>query len=348
MIEVRQHTERYQDFLQRLSPSIRERVRLNEPMQRHTSFRIGGPADCLIEPQSPEELMQLIQAAKVDDIPVTIMGNGSNLLVADQGIRGLVLTISKSYSGMERLSEEQTQELFLAHPDLESACESCPNTPVYTDFGSPPCLVRVQAGTGVTALASWAREQGLAGMEFACGIPGSIGGGVFMNAGAYGNSMQDVVVLTRSMSWEGELQWSCGAEHDFSYRRSYFSRAGQIILESYFCLRPGNAEEVSALQEEYRCRRRTTQPLDLPSAGSMFKRPQGYFAGKLISDAGLKGYRIGDAAVSEKHAGFVVNLGAARAEDVRALVRFIQNRIFACFGVELEMEVRMIGDWDEV
>lgn len=335
-----------QAFLKALPESLRGRIRTEEPMAPHTSFRIGGPADYYFEPTHTPEMLEVIRIARQAQLPVTVIGNGSNLLVSDLGIRGLVIALGRAYAGIEPLVQTDEAILDTYAPEWRSVCETYPHTPLYAEFGAPPQLFRVRSGTSLISLAAYARSRALAGLAFACGIPGSVGGAVYMNAGAYGNSIQDVVVVTQSMSWDGKLFWVCGPAHDFDYRSSYFSKAGQIILESYFCLRPGREAEVKAQYEDYKARRLSTQPLEWPSAGSMFKRPRGYFAGKLISDAGLKGFRVGDAAVSEKHAGFVVNLGHARAEEVRTLVETIQRRVFEMFAVELEPEVRFIGDWD--
>lgn len=337
-----------QESLSRLPEILRSRVRLQERLAPYTSFKIGGPADLFFEPLFLEEVSQIAAWAQAEGIPVTWLGNGSNLVVSDRGIRGLVVVMAGRFSQLEALGREEAELLYKEVPELETLCESYPQAPVYCDFGQPPVLLRVRAGTALADASAWAKEHGLAGLEFACGIPGTAGGAVFMNAGAYGNSIQDVTVLTRAMTRDGRCHWVTGPEHRFGYRSSLFSESGRIVLETYFCLRPGRFEEIENLVTDYTNRRTTSQPLELPSAGSMFKRPHGYFAGKLISEAGLKGLRVGDAAVSEKHAGFVVNLGEARAEDVRALVKQIQSRVWEASGVRLETEVRFIGDWDSM
>lgn len=333
-----------------LSPALASRIRTHEPMAEHTSFQVGGPADYFFSPSSVEEVKEILRWAREQQLPLTFVGNGSNLVVADQGIRGLVICLEEAFSEMTFVEAGQVDACLepADHSLWRRFCEGLPHSPNYTDFGVPPVLLRAQAGALIKAVSATARLAGMTGLEFACGIPGSVGGVVNMNAGAYGNSIEDSVFLTRSLSLDGLEHWTLGEGHQFDYRSSYFSRAGHVVLESYFCLRPGDAREVENLCADYSQRRQTTQPLDLPSAGSMFKRPRGYFAGKLISDAGLKGFQVGGAAVSEKHAGFIVNLGGAKAEDIRNLVRQIQQRVFDMEGVRLETEVKFIGDWDEV
>lgn len=288
-----------------------ERLRFDEPMSRHTSFRIGGSADAFFEPAESGEIEQAIFFCRVHELPCTIIGNGSNLLVADQGIRGLVLVIGDHFSGIE---------------------------PADGSFD-------VKAGTRLSALAARAAQLHYTGLEFASGIPGTLGGAVQMNAGAYDACMSDVVVQTDYIDEQLEHRTVTGADHRFDYRRSVFSDRPVIILRSRLKLKQGDYAGIVARMADLSDRRRRSQPLDLPSAGSIFKRPPGFFAGKLISDCGLKGFRIGDAQVSEKHAGFIVNLGQATAGDVRNLMEHIQETVLHKTGVRLEPEIKFIGDW---
>ncbi len=281
-------------------------IRQEEPMKNHTTFRIGGPAEYYICPKKDETAV-ILSAAGECNIPVTIIGNGSNLLVADGGIRGLVLEIG---SGM---------------------CE------VFAEGNT----IRAQAGALLSKVAQAAANAGLSGLEFASGIPGSVGGAVTMNAGAYDGEMKHVVSLVTVLTPEGKELVLSPEELEFSYRHSCIPRNGYLVLEAQFLLTPGDKEEISEKMAGFR----EKQPLEYPSAGSTFKRPQGYFAGKLIMDAGLRGYMVGGAQVSEKHCGFVINKNNATAADVRQLMTDVQNKIREQFGVSLEPEVKMIGDF---
>ncbi len=285
-------------------------IRQEEPMKNHTTFRIGGPAEYYICPKKDETAV-ILSAAGECNIPVTIIGNGSNLLVADGGIRGLVLEIG---SGM---------------------CE------VFAEGNT----IRAQAGALLSKVAQAAANAGLSGLEFASGIPGSVGGAVTMNAGAYDGEMKHVVSLVTVLTPEGKELVLSPEELEFSYRHSCIPRNGYLVLEAQFLLTPGDKEEISEKMAGFRDRRIEKQPLEYPSAGSTFKRPQGYFAGKLIMDAGLRGYMVGGAQVSEKHCGFVINKNNATAADVRQLMTDVQNKIREQFGVSLEPEVKMIGDF---
>lgn len=334
-------------FITQLPQELRERLKIDIPLAELTTFKVGGPADFYFEPESVDEIAMLYRFAYENSIDVTVLGNGSNVVVADAGIRGLVIGLRHNFSELEFLG---LKELPINHAQCRSLkrfAENFPNTPLYCDFGADPVFLRAQAGAKLADTSRAACASGLTGLEFACGIPGSVGGAVYMNAGAYGNSIEDVVVLTKSMDIAGNIYWKIGSEHDFAYRHSCFSAAGQIVLETFFALRSGIPGDIDERCADYTSRRQSSQPLELPSAGSMFKRPRGYFAGKLISDAGLKGHQVGGAAVSEKHAGFVVNLGMAKATDIKILVKEIQMTVFRQFGVQLEPEVRFIGDWDK-
>lgn len=281
----------------------------NEPMARHTTFRIGGPVPLMARPTTEEQVLASVKLAREGEVPLVVLGNGSNLLVADKGAEVFVLDMT----GLNRLERTGERE--------------------------------VTAGAGVTLarLATFAAGEGLTGLEFASGIPGTLGGGVLMNAGAYGGEMVQVVRRTRCLTPEGTVKEIVGEEHDFSYRHSVFSQGEDVILSSVLELEPDNAEAIRARIAELAQKRKTKQPLEYPSAGSMFKRPQGYFAAALIEQCGLKGFTVGGAQVSEKHAGFVINRGGATCADVLALVKEVQRRVKEQTGVELEMEVRRLG-----
>ena len=283
---------------------------LAEPMAKHTSFRIGGPADALAQPADEAELAALLQRAAEYAVPVTLVGNGSNLLVRDKGIRGLVIKLSNAFADI--------------------AVEG--NT---ITFGS---------GVSLAMASKKAASLSLSGMEFAVGIPGTIGGAVYMNAGAYDGEMAKVVSSVRVMDGQGKVKELAASQLDFAYRHTALQNSGLIVTGVTVCLKPGEAEDIAAKMADFSQRRISKQPLELPSAGSMFKRPPGYFAGTLIEQTGLKGYTVGGAQVSKKHAGFVVNIGGATASDVLQLISDVQNKVFAAHGVHLEPEVLVLGE----
>ncbi len=286
------------------------RILEEEPMSLHTSFKIGGPAEVLAAPYSAEEVSKLCACARRFSAPVLVMGNGTNLLVSDSGVRGLVIKLSGGLSGIELRGNE----------------------------------LEAKAGTLLSKAAVFARDAHLSGLEFAHGIPGSVGGGVCMNAGAYGGEMKDIVVRSVCLGEEGGIFELHGKDHRFGYRRSYFTEnPGSFILSTVFRLEGGDREEIQARMDDFRLRRSSTQPLEFPSAGSVFKRPEGYYAGKLITDSGLRGFQIGGARVSDIHAGFIINVGGATCDDVLRLISHIQETVYARFGVRLEREVRVIG-----
>lgn len=287
---------------------ITDNVLFDEEMKAHTSFRIGGAAEAFVTAASSEEAARVIRFCRDNDVKLTIMGNGSNMLVSDEGIKGVVLRIAAPM----------------------------------TDVKIEGTTVTAKCGVLLSALASKALEAELSGLEFASGIPGTLGGGVFMNAGAYGGEMKDVIVSVNYLDENGNLCTAYQDELDLSYRHSMFSKRKCVILSCVMELEKGNYETIKEKMADYSQRRRDKQPLNMPSAGSTFKRPEGYFAGKLIQDAGLSGYSVGGAQVSEKHAGFVVNTGDATAKDVCDLIAHIQKTVMEKFGVMLEPEVRVI------
>lgn len=281
----------------------------NEPMSRHTTFRIGGPARYFAELTPDAPVGKILTALREAEIPVTVIGRGSNLLVSDGGIPGVVLCTL----GYNRITVEG------AH-------------------------IRAQAGAALAQIAAAALARGLTGFEFAAGIPGSLGGAVFMNAGAYNGAMEDVVTRSDYAQPDGTERTVSGTAHEFGYRESVYKRHPErLILSADLTLRPGDPEAIRARMDDLAARRRDKQPLEFASAGSTFKRPAGYFAGRLIEDCGLKGFRVGDAQVSEKHAGFLINRGNATADDMRRLIETVQTRVLASFGVELQCEVRLLG-----
>ena len=285
-------------------------IRTEEPMSKHTTFRIGGAAEVFAAPDA-RELPQLLAMAKGADVPVTVIGNGSNLLVGDRGIAGLVIEIG------ERMSEVRIEGTILV----------------------------AGAGALLSKAAQTAAAAGLGGLEFAAGIPGSVGGAVVMNAGAYGGEMKDVLQSVKVLTEEGELLSLAAAELELGYRHSCVPERKYIVVEATMELSAKPEEEIRAYMAELRAKRVEKQPLEYPSAGSTFKRPEGYFAGKLIMDAGLRGYTVGGAQVSEKHCGFVINKGGATAADVRQLMQDVHDRVKEQFDVELEPEVKMIGSF---
>lgn len=289
----------------------KERVLLSEPMKKHTTFRIGGPADYFVMPQSEEEAAAAVAVCREEQVPYSIVGNGSNLLVSDAGYRGVVIQIFKEMSGVEA---EGTR-------------------------------IRAQAGASLARIAGAALEAGLAGFEFAAGIPGTLGGACVMNAGAYGGEMKDVLVNVTVLDESGRIRKLENAELELGYRTSIIAKKGYIVLGAEIELKSGSQDEIRERMNELREKRVSKQPLEYPSAGSTFKRPEGYFAGKLIQDAGLRGFRVGDAMVSEKHCGFVINAGEASAAEVDSLMRQVSERIQAQYGVALEPEVKRLGEF---
>ena len=283
---------------------------VNEPMSRHTSFKIGGPADLMALPATEEELQSLLERAHPMQIPVTLIGNGSNLLVRDKGIRGLVIKLGNMLCNIK------------ADGELLS-------------FGS---------GVSLAMASRKAADLGLKGMEFAVGIPGSIGGAVYMNAGAYDGEMSNVVESVRVIEPNGEAHLIKAEELGFAYRKTKLQNSGRIVTEVNLKLSAGQKDEINAKMADFSQRRISKQPLELPSAGSMFKRPVGYYAGTLIEQTGLKGYTVGGAQVSQKHAGFVVNVGKATAADVLQLIKDVQEKVLDAHGVQLEPEVLVLGE----
>ena len=288
-----------------------DRVFTEEAMSQHTTFKIGGPADYFLMPDKGEDVGRVIKICKEKEIPYFILGNGSNLLVGDGGYRGAVIQI---YRNMSSVTVEGNE-------------------------------ITAQAGALLSAVAAAAKNASLTGFEFAGGIPGTIGGAVVMNAGAYGGEMKDVITEVTVMNAEGDIFTLPTEELELGYRTSIIKTAGYIVLEAKIRLKEGNPEVIRETMKNLTIRRTTKQPLEYPSAGSTFKRPEGYFAGKLIMDSGLAGYQVGGAQVSEKHCGFVINAGDATARDVRTLMDNVRDIVYKKYGVTLEPEVKFLGEF---
>ncbi len=288
-----------------------DRVFTEEAMSQHTTFKIGGPADYFLMPDKGEDVGRVIKICKEKEIPYFILGNGSNLLVGDGGYRGAVIQI---YRNMSSVTVEENE-------------------------------ITAQAGALLSAVAAAAKNASLTGFEFAGGIPGTIGGAVVMNAGAYGGEMKDVLTEVTVMNAEGDIFTLPTEELELGYRTSIIKTAGYIVLEAKIRLKEGDPEVIRETMKDLTIRRTTKQPLEYPSAGSTFKRPEGYFAGKLIMDSGLAGYQVGGAQVSEKHCGFVINAGDATARDVRTLMDNVRDIVYKKYGVTLEPEVKFLGEF---
>ena len=296
----------FQKKITALLPNLE--LRLNEPMAKHTSFRIGGGVEVMAFPKQPEELAELLKISALLDCKCAILGAGTNVLAPDEGLSGLVICLKDCLDGMEKLSDTR---------------------------------IRVMAGVTMSRAAVFAANLGMSGLEFAHGIPGSIGGGVYMNAGAYGGEICQVCHRVQVMDRQGNTRWLSREEMAFSYRHSVLEETGDIVICAEFTLTPAEPEAIKARMKELIGKRSASQPLDLPSAGSAFKRPVGGYAAALIDAAGLKGFRVGNAAISEKHAGFAVNLGGATADDVKALLKTVSDRVFEQSGIRLEPEIRI-------
>ena len=286
-----------------------ENVREAEPLSAHTTFEIGGPAELYAMPRDPDQIRDCMTFCSSTGTPFFVLGAGSNLLVSDDGFDGVIISLTEGLTGIS----------------------------------VDGCELTCQAGVLLKDASETACAHGLSGLEFACGIPGTVGGACFMNAGAYGGCIADVLKEVTVLTGDGRFETLPVGELDLGYRHSRIADDDMIVVSATFALTPGDPAEIRATMDDLTEQRTSKQPLELPSAGSTFKRPEGYFAGKLISDAGLKGFQLGGAAVSSKHAGFVVNVGGATAADVCALIEHVQDEVERQFGVCLEPEVRMLG-----
>ncbi|RPK30894.1 UDP-N-acetylmuramate dehydrogenase [Paenibacillus xylanexedens] len=286
-----------------------EKVKFNEPLKNHTFIKIGGNADILIHPTTIDEITKIVEIANIHQLPLTVIGKGSNVIIKDGGIRGV--TISLSHFDQIKVSEDS---------------------------------MIAQSGVDIIDVSRLALEHSLTGLEFACGIPGSTGGALYMNAGAYGGQIADVVERATVITKDGAVLEIPREEMKFGYRNSLFKMDHYIILEAEFGLKKGNKEDIASKMKELTFLRESKQPLEFPSCGSVFKRPEGHFAGKLIQDCNLQGTRIGGAEISMKHAGFIVNVDHATAQDYMDLIQFIQKKVYDTFQVELETEVIFLGE----
>lgn len=284
-------------------------IELNADMRKNTSFRIGGPADIIVKPQNLEQLQEVVKLINSEKVPFLVIGNGSNLLVSDSGIKGVVIKLSSNFNNIVVSGE----------------------------------VITAQSGALLPLISSSAIKNNLTGFEFAAGIPGTLGGAITMNAGAHGGEMKDIVTSVTVMDYEGNIQTLSNQEMEFEYRNSILSRKQFIVVSVDLKLEYGDSEEIKSKINELKQKRILSQPLDKPNAGSTFKRPLNAFAGKLIEDAGLKGFSVGDAEVSTKHAGFVINKGNASARDVLEVIDHVKKVVFEKYNIELEEEVRLIG-----
>ena len=288
----------------------KDSIKYNEPMKKHTTMKVGGPCDCMVEPSSIEEIQKVLEYVKENNIKYYIIGNGSNLLVKDEGVHALVIKIASKFSSVEVNGEH----------------------------------IKAYSGCSVPKLAQIAKENSLSGLEFACGIPGSVGGGIRMNAGAYGSEMVNVVEKVGFLDENGNLKEIDGKDAHFTYRHSMFVDNPQyVVVYAIYKLQKGNKDEISKIMEENMNSRKQKQPIEYPNFGSVFKRPEGYFVGKLVDDCGLKGYKIGEAQVSTKHSGFMINAGDATCKDVLDLIEYVKEKVYEKFNVKLQEEVVILG-----
>lgn len=299
----------HQTYKQLVDIVSEENVMVDEPLKKHTYTKLGGNADFFITPETYEHVQQIIKFANKEDIPFTLLANGSNLIVKDGGIRGIVMNLHN-----------------------------------LNDIKIDKTVVVAQSGARIIDVSREALKEDLSGLEFACGIPGSVGGALYMNAGAYGGEIKDVLISTIVVSRSGELMNLKAEELDLEYRTSNIPNNGYIVLEATFGLKHGSHTDIKAVMDDLTFKRESKQPLEYPSCGSVFKRPPGYFAGKLIQDSGLQGKQIGGAQVSLKHAGFIVNKNNATASEYMELIKFVQSTVKEKYGVTLEREVRIIGE----
>lgn len=288
----------------------KEDIKIDEPMKKHISFRVGGPADILVKPRTEDQIKDVITLLKKEEVPYLVIGNGSNLLIKDGGIRGVVVEISDNFNKFEIDGN----------------------------------IVNAQSGVLLAVLGKAILGAELKGFEFAAGIPGTLGGALTMNAGAYGGEMKDIVKSVKVMDEEGNIKELTNEQMEFGYRKSTVIKNNYIVLSAEIQLEDGNYDEIKELMADLAQRRVKNQPLNLPSAGSTFKRPEGHFAGKLIDDAGLRGLTLRGAQVSEKHCGFVVNMGEAKAKDLLDLMYIVKSTVYNKFGINLEEEVKILGE----
>lgn len=305
------------DFEKKLEYILKkDQIKTAESLSGHATFKMGGKADYFVMPQSPEEIVELIKLSKQEKVPFYVLGNGSNMLVGDKGYRGVIIQIGK---GMEQVEFGETIE--------------------------EKTKVTASAGISLGKMAKMLAKKGLTGFEFASGIPGTLGGAITMNAGAYGGEIKDCILRAKVIDKEGQILILEKDDLELGYRSSVIQKEGYIVVEAEFAFASGVIEEIEKKMADLNRQRVEKQPLNYPSAGSTFKRPEGYFAGKLIMDAGLAGYRVGDVMVSDKHCGFVVNVGSGTAKDARQLIEDVSRIVYEKFQVKLEPEVRFLGEF---
>lgn len=311
--------ENKENFYSKLIQKINEgQVLTDEPLANHTSFKVGGPAYFIVLPRTVEEIIDVIKLCQEEDMPFYVIGKGSNLLVGDKGYKGTIIKLNGEFSNVSINPFPKDEKYY---------------------------IVKAQTGISLAKLAKIIGEKGLAGFEFASGIPGTVGGAVTMNAGAYGGEIKDCIYSATVLDKDSNIIKLNKEELELGYRTSIIQKEGYIALEAEFIFQEGNSDEILKKISELNERRREKQPLEYPSAGSTFKRPEGYYAGKLIMDSGLKGYTIGGAQVSEKHCGFIINTGSASAKDIYNLIEHVKKTVYNNFGVSLNQEVKMLGDF---
>ena len=311
-------------------------IKTNEELAQYTTFRIGGPADYLVSPTDVEDIKKVILLCQEEKVPYYVIGKGSNLLVGDKGFRGVIIKISDNFTGIKTVSKdsEEYDQVIRMNEELQ------------LDNKDSFQIIKARAGISLAQMATEVLNHSLTGFEFASGIPGTLGGAVAMNAGAYGGEIKDCILTATVMDQEGNIEILGRNQLKLGYRTSIVQTKGLIVLEATFGFYPGEKEEINGLMKELNQKRRDKQPLEYPSAGSTFKRPVGYYAGKLIMDSGLRGYQVGGAMVSEKHCGFVINSEHATAKDVLQLIKDVQRIVDEKFQVKMEPEVRIIGEFE--
>lgn len=322
-------------FYQKLKDKLREnQILIDEPLAKHTTFQIGGPAQFILLPETVSQVIELVNLCHAENMPFYVLGNGSNLLVSDKGYEGIVVKLGQAFSDIiiEEIKVEESLDSDDSRMDTEKIKDK-------------KYRVRAQAGVLLPKLSNAIAEYGLTGFEFAAGIPGTLGGAVTMNAGAYGGEMKHSIATVTVLDQGGNILNLDKEELKMGYRKSIIQEKKYIVLEASFYFWQGNKEEINEKIDDLNTRRRDKQPLEYPSAGSTFKRPEGYYAGKLIMDSGLRGYQVGNAQISEKHCGFVINKGGATAGEVRTLISNVIQIVYNKFGVMLEPEVKLLGDF---
>lgn len=320
-----------------VSENFNVEINTNVTLADYTSYKVGGPADFLAEPETVGAIQGILQKCRAEDIPVTVIGKGSNLLISDKGIRGMVIILADNFAHYGFVHR------YFGPGEYYSVLEELDSEPLAEEDGT--IWFFSQSGADMREASRYASSKGASGLEFATGIPGTVGGAIYMNAGAYEGTTAEVAKCTYYLDENFTIQSVEGDAHDFSYRKSVFHGGNYIILGTLYCLKNDLQEVIDTTVNIFTAKRENSQPLEWPSCGSVFKRPEGYYAGKLIMDSGLQGVNINGAEVSTKHAGFIVNKGGAKASDIANLIKHVQAIVKANYGVELETEVRFMGEW---